>query len=111
MKTTLSEINISNLKDFEDNPFIFREDTAFEMLVDSISDLCVLTPIIVRDLKDGSHEIISGHRRVKPAEGSILKQYPALSRSLQERRQSLFLLTLIFRGTRFSQAKRHSHTR
>ena len=63
--TTLTEIRIENLKAFENNPFIFREDTAFEMLIDSISNLGVLTPIIVRSLEDGNYEIISGHRRVE----------------------------------------------
>ncbi len=48
--TTLTEIKLNNLKSFENNPFIFREDTAFEMLIDSISNLGVLTPIIVRSI-------------------------------------------------------------
>ena len=43
----LTEIRIENLKAFENNPFIFREDTAFDMLIESISNLGVLTPIIV----------------------------------------------------------------
>ena len=63
--TTLTEIKIENLKAFENNPFIFREDTAFEMLIDSIANLGVLTPIIVRSLEDGNYEIISGHRRAE----------------------------------------------
>ena len=32
--TTLTEIKIENLKAFENNPFIFREDTAFNMLIE-----------------------------------------------------------------------------
>lgn len=61
----LTEIKTENLKSFENNPFIFREDTAFDMLIDSISNLGVLTPIIVRSLDDGNYEIISGHRRAE----------------------------------------------
>ena len=61
----LTEIRIENLKSFENNPFIFREDTAFEMLIESISNLGVLTPIIVRSIDDSNYEIISGHRRVE----------------------------------------------
>ena len=49
----LTEMKLNNLKAFENNPFIFREDTAFEMLIDSISNLGVLTPIIVRSIEDG----------------------------------------------------------
>ena len=94
MKTTLSEINISNLKDFEDNPFIFREDTAFEMLVDSISDLGVLTPIIVRDLKDGSYEIISGHRRVEACRRLNIETIPCIVKELTREEAIIVLVDL-----------------
>lgn len=94
MKTTLSEINISNLKDFEDNPFIFREDTAFEMLVDSISDLGVLTPIIVRDLKDGSYEIISGHRRVEACRRLNIETIPCIVKELTREAAIIVLVDL-----------------
>ncbi len=94
MKTTLSEINISNLKDFEDNPFIFREDTAFEMLVDSISDLGVLTPIIVRDLKDGSYEIISGHRRVEACRRLKIETIPCIIKELTREEAIIVLVDL-----------------
>ena len=76
--TTLSEIKIENLKAFENNPFIFREDTAFEMLIDSISNLGVLTPIIVRSLDDGTMKSSAGTEEPKLAEGSALKQSLAL---------------------------------
>ena len=94
MKTTLLEINISNLKDFEDNPFIFREDTAFEMLVDSISDLGVLTPIIVRDLKDGSYEIISGHRRVEACRRLNIETIPCIVKELTREAAIIVLVDL-----------------
>ena len=94
MKTTLSEINISNLKDFEDNPFIFREDTAFEMLMDSISNLGVLTPIIVRDLKDGSYEIISGHRRVEACRRLNIETIPCIVKELAREEAIIVLVDL-----------------
>ncbi|MBR5437442.1 MAG: ParB/RepB/Spo0J family partition protein, partial [Clostridia bacterium] len=94
MKTTLSEINISNLKDFEDNPFIFREDTAFEMLIDSISNLGVLTPIIVRDLKDGSYEIISGHRRVEACRRLNIETIPCIIKELTREEAIIVLVDL-----------------
>lgn len=94
MKTTLSEINISNLKDFEDNPFIFREDTAFEMLMDSISNLGVLTPIIVRDLKDGSYEIISGHRRVEACRRLNIETIPCIVKELTREEAIIVLVDL-----------------
>lgn len=94
MKTTLSEISISNLKDFENNPFIFREDTAFEMLIDSISNLGVLTPIIVRDLKDGSYEIISGHRRVEACRRLNIETIPCIVKELTREEAIIVLVDL-----------------
>ena len=80
--TTLSEIKIENLKAFEKNPFIFREDTAFEMLIDSISNLGVLTPIIVRSLDDGNYEIISGHRRAEACRRLGIETIPCIVKEL-----------------------------
>ncbi len=94
MKTTLSEINIGSLKDFEDNPFIFREDTAFEMLMDSISNLGVLTPIIVRDLKDGNYEIISGHRRVEACRRLKIETIPCIIKELTREEAIIVLVDL-----------------
>ena len=39
------------------------DDEAMQELVDSIKTIGVLVPIIVRQMKDGKYEIISGHRR------------------------------------------------
>ena len=75
--TTLTEIRIENLKAFENNPFIFREDTAFDLLIESIANLGVLTPIIVRSLEDGNYEIISGHRRFYAAKKLGFEMIPA----------------------------------
>jgi ParB family chromosome partitioning protein len=94
MKTTLSEISISNLKDFENNPFIFREDTAFEMLMESISDLGVLTPIIVRTLEDGNYEIISGHRRVEACRRLGIEAIPCIVKELTRDEATIALVDL-----------------
>ena len=80
--------------DFEDNPFIFREDTAFEMLIDSISNLGVLTPIIVRDLKDGSYEIISGHRRVEACRRLNIETIPCIVKELTREEAIIVLVDL-----------------
>lgn len=94
MKTTLSEINISQLKDFEDNPFIFREDTAFEMLMESISNLGVITPIIVRTLDDGNYEIISGHRRVEACRRLKIETIPCIVKELTRDEATIVLVDL-----------------
>jgi len=92
--TTLTEIKIENLKSFENNPFIFREDTAFEMLIDSISNLGVLTPIIVRSLDDGNYEIISGNRRVEACRRLGIETIPFIVKELTRDEATVILVDL-----------------
>ncbi len=92
--TTLSEIKIKNLKSFENNPFIFREDTAFEMLIDSISNLGVLTPIIVRSIEDGDYEIISGHRRAEACRRLGIETIPCIVKELTRDEATVILVDL-----------------
>ena len=92
--TTLTEIKIENLKAFENNPFIFREDTAFDLLVDSISNLGVLTPIIVRILDDGNYEIISGHRRAEACRRLGIEAIPCIVKELTKDEATVILVDL-----------------
>ena len=92
--TTLTEIRIENLKAFENNPFIFREDTAFDMLIDSISNLGVLTPIIVRSLDDGNYEIISGHRRAEACRRLGIETIPCIVKELTKDEATVILVDL-----------------
>ena len=78
----LRELEINELTEFEDSPFQFREDTAFELLVDSIKTLGVLTPIIVRPTEEGNFEIISGHRRVEACKRLDIETIPAIVKEL-----------------------------
>ncbi len=90
----LTEIKLNNLKAFENNPFIFREDTAFEMLIDSISNLGVLTPIIVRSLDDGNYEIISGHRRAEACIRLGIETVPCIVKELTKDEATVILVDL-----------------
>lgn len=92
--TTLTEIRIKNLKSFENNPFIFREDTAFELLIESIANLGVLTPIIVRTLDDGQYEIISGHRRAEACRRLGIETIPCIVKELTRDEATVILVDL-----------------
>ncbi|MBR3589017.1 MAG: ParB/RepB/Spo0J family partition protein [Clostridia bacterium] len=92
--TTLTEIRIENLKSFENNPFIFREDTAFDMLIDSISNLGVLIPIIVRSLDDENYEIISGHRRAEACRRLGIETIPCIVKELTRDEATVILVDL-----------------
>ncbi len=92
--TTLTEIRIENLKSFENNPFIFREDTAFDLLIESITTLGVLTPIIVRTLDDGNYEIISGHRRAEACRRLGIETIPCIVKELTRDEATVILVDL-----------------
>ena len=71
------DIELSKLVCFKDHPFrVDEESEQFQQLKESIEDLGVLTPIIVRPVDD-KYEIISGHCRTKAAELVGLKTVPA----------------------------------
>ena len=56
-------LEIDDLVDFEAQPFKVVDDEAMQELVDSIRTVGVLVPVIVRSMKNGKYEIISGHCR------------------------------------------------
>ena len=62
------QIEIERLTTFKDHPFKVQEDEDMKMLVESIEKYGILNPLIVRPLKEGVYEIVSGHRRRYAAE-------------------------------------------
>ena len=62
------EIPLSEIDDFPGHPFRVNLDEDMQLLVDSIRQQGVLTPIMVRKKDDGRYELISGHRRKKACE-------------------------------------------
>ncbi len=72
-----SVINVSDCRPFTDNPFQVRDDIDMEMLVESVKDNGIMTPIMVRPRGDNGYEIISGHRRVHACEKAGIEKVPA----------------------------------
>lgn len=76
MTTQIIEIN--KLHPFPENPFRVIDDTEMEMLIDSIKESGVLTPLIVRPDDNGEFEIISGHRRFFACKKAGLEAVPVI---------------------------------
>lgn len=66
------EMDINLLRTFKDHPFKVIADYPMIQLKESIESCGILTPLLVRPLKDGSYEIISGHRRKHAAQKVLL---------------------------------------
>lgn len=75
---TIVEIEIERLKAFRNHPFQVRDDDDLEKLKESIKMYGILTPLLVRPIKDGTYEIISGHRRKRAAALLGYRKIPVL---------------------------------
>ena len=80
---TIELIRLDQLHPFPDHPFkLYSEDRMLEM-TESVRQSGVLTPILVRPVKDGNgFEIISGHNRVEAAKRAGLSELPGTIREM-----------------------------
>ncbi len=81
---TVQRMPLSQLHPFEGHPFKVLDDDAMTETVDSIRQMGVANPLIVRPDPDGGYEIISGHRRHHAAELAGLDAIPVIVRELDD---------------------------
>ncbi len=80
----VTEIELSELHDFENHPFRVLDDEKMEETVESIKEHGVLMPGIVRPRKKGGYEIIAGHRRKHACELAGLTKMPVFVRDYSD---------------------------
>jgi len=80
---TIELIQLDQLRPFPDHPFkLYSENRMLEM-TESVRQSGILTPILVRPVKDGDgFEIISGHNRVEAAKRAGLSEVPGTIREM-----------------------------
>ena len=77
MKQT--NIAVSKLRPFENNPYQVRDDAEMNTLIESIQTQGILSPLIVRPIENTEeYEVISGHRRLHAAQKAGITELPAL---------------------------------
>ena len=74
----MQKLEVTKLKEFENHPYKVKHDDEMEMLIESIKEHGILSPIIARPLENGEYEIISGHRRLFASKRAGLTEVPAL---------------------------------
>ena len=74
----LQKLDVTKLKEFENHPYKVKHDDEMEMLIESIKEHGILSPIIARPLENDEYEIISGHRRLFASKRAGLTEVPAL---------------------------------
>ena len=70
------EMKLSELHPFRNHPFKVLDDELMQQTVDSIAQVGVLCPLVVRPDKNGGYEILSGHRRLHASELAGLDTVP-----------------------------------
>ena len=77
MKQT--NIAVSKLRPFENNPYQVRDDAEMNTLIESIQTQGILSPLIVRPIENtDEYEVVSGHRRLHAAQKAGITEVPAL---------------------------------
>lgn len=77
------EIYISEIKPFKDHPFKVVDDEKMELLVESIRQNGIVSPVLVRP-SDGGYEMISGHRRMHAAVIVGIDKLPAIVKKMND---------------------------
>ena len=80
----IRNIAVSQIHPFKDHPFQVKDDELMQQTIDSIRQVGILTPVIVRPDREGGYEMISGHRRLYAAEAVGLYDIPAVVRNLTD---------------------------
>lgn len=78
------QIEVERLTTFKDHPFRVQEDSDMKLLMESIEKFEILNPLIVRPMKEGVYEIISGHRRRFAAEKLGYRKVPVIIRVMRD---------------------------
>lgn len=72
------ELDIDILVPFKAHPFKLYEGQRLDDMVESIKELGIIIPIIVRPTDDGKYEILSGHNRVNAGKIAGLEKIPTV---------------------------------
>ena len=86
------EIKLTELHPFKNHPFKVLDDELMQHTIDSISQVGVLSPAVVRPDPSGGYEIISGHRRLHACEAAGLETMPVIVKDLTDDEAVIFMV-------------------
>jgi ParB family chromosome partitioning protein len=88
----VQHILISQIHPFPEHPFQVRDDELMQQTIDSIQQVGILTPVILRPDESGEYEMISGHRRLYAAGLAGLETIPAIVRNMTDDEAIIFMV-------------------
>ena len=84
--SSINEIEISKIKPNPDQPRREFDQEALSELATSIRELGIIQPISLRQISDGTYQIIAGERRYRASIMAGLKTIPAYVRTAEDDR-------------------------
>ena len=91
-KEQRTEMPLSDLHPFEGHPFKVLDDELMEQTVESIRQIGVVSPLIVRPDPEGGFEILSGHRRLHAAQLAGLETVPVIVKEMDDDAAIIFMV-------------------
>lgn len=89
---TIIEMKISELHPFQNHPFKVLDDELMQQTIDSIAQVGVLSPAVVRPDPGGGYEIISGHRRLHACKAIGFETIPVIVKNLTDDEAVIFMV-------------------
>lgn len=83
-KEQVQQIPLSEIRPFKKHPFKVVDDELMQQTIDSIMQVGILNPAIIRPAPEGGYEMVAGHRRLHAADLAGLKSIPAIVRNLTD---------------------------
>lgn len=83
-RSYVTDLPAAEISDFPNHPFKVRMDEEMVQMVESVKERGILSPVLVRPMPDGSHQMVSGHRRKRAAERAGLPTLPCVIRELTD---------------------------
>ena len=91
-KEQRTEMPLSDLHPFEEHPFKVLDDELMGQTVESIKQIGVVSPLIVRPDPEGGFEILSGHRRLHAAQLAGLETVPVIVKEMDDDAAIIFMV-------------------
>lgn len=91
-KEQRTEMPLSDLHPFEGHPFKVLDDELMGQTVESIKQIGVVSPLIVRPDPEGGFEVLSGHRRLHAAQLAGLETVPVIVKEMDDDAAIIFMV-------------------
>lgn len=85
-------LDLGSICDFPNHPYKVKDDEKMQELVESVKKDGILFPVIVRPKKDGTYEMIAGHRRKRACQIANIDKIPCLIRDISDDEATILMV-------------------